>query len=109
MAMLTDALWFPGPGSDPPPRGSRLLEAAILRRLRLTFSYRDRSGFPTRRRVRPLALVPGPGGGLLIAWCELRRDFRIFRLDRIDAVRPGSRFPESPGKGIDDYPGGEWV
>ncbi|MCA6325894.1 WYL domain-containing protein [Phenylobacterium sp.] len=109
MATRIDALRFPGPGSDPPPRGSPLLEAAISRRLRVTLSYCDRCGFPTLRRVRPLAIVAGPRGALLIAWCERRRDFRNFRLDRICALRPGSRFPETQGKALADYPGGGWI
>lgn len=109
MARRIDALWFPGSGSSPPIRGPSLLESAIARRLRVTLSYGDRCSFPTLRRVRPLAIMAGPRGALLIAWCELRRDFRNFRLDRIRAVRPGSRFPETQGKSLADYLGGGWV
>jgi predicted DNA-binding transcriptional regulator YafY len=38
------------------------------------------------------------------AWCELRQDFRSFRLDRIDALAAqDSRFRHEPGRGLADY------
>ncbi|MCA6234398.1 MAG: WYL domain-containing protein [Phenylobacterium sp.] len=99
--MSIDALWFPGTGGEPPPRAPSRLEAAIARRLRVSFSYSDQSGFSSRRRVRPLQLVSGRKGVLLIAWCELRRDMRPFRVDRMAALRPGSRFLVPPGWGLE--------
>ncbi|MFN7265459.1 MAG: helix-turn-helix transcriptional regulator [Phenylobacterium sp.] len=107
--MSVDALRFPGTDGEPPPRESSRLEAAIARRLRVSFSYRDGSGLLSRRRVRPLQLVSGRNGGLLIAWCELRRDMRTFRLDRMGAVRPGSRFPVPRGWGLEGDPGSDKV
>ncbi|MCA3710338.1 MAG: WYL domain-containing protein [Phenylobacterium sp.] len=103
--MSIDALWFPGAGGEPPPRAPSRLEAAIARRLRVSFSYSDQSGFSSRRRVRPLQLVSSRNGVHLIAWCELRRDMRTFRLDRMGAVRPGSRFLVPRGWGLEGGPG----
>lgn len=37
-----------------------------------------------RRRVRPLGLFFRGKVWTLVAWCELRRDFRGLRLDRIE-------------------------
>ena len=41
---------------------------------------------------------------MLSAWCELRDDFRTFRLDRIaDFAVPGERFRHEPGKTLHDF------
>jgi predicted DNA-binding transcriptional regulator YafY len=41
---------------------------------------------------------------MLSAWCELRDDFRTFRLDRIaDFAVPGDRFRHEPGKTLHDF------
>ena len=40
----------------------------------------------------------------LIAWCELRADFRAFRTDRIASVAPaGRRFRPEHGKTLRDF------
>ena len=39
----------------------------------------------------------------LAAWCELRDDFRSFRIDRIRVPRLGDAFPDDPVKGLDAY------
>ena len=104
MAIDSDALFFPyaQEGLQPPPRG---LMRAIDRRLRVTLNYLDGTGARTRRTVRPLGVLPGGSTGLLAAWCELRGDFRTFRLDRIAGLRTGSRFPPEPGRTLTDYLG----
>ncbi len=45
--------------------------------------YVDADGGATRRRVWPLGLWFWGRVWTLVAWCELRNDFRMFRLDRI--------------------------
>lgn len=45
--------------------------------------YRDAKGAPSARRVWPVALAYFEQVRVLVAWCELRRDFRHFRTDRI--------------------------
>ncbi len=37
----------------------------------------------TNRTVEPFALLSTQGNWLLLAWCRLRKEFRLFRLDRI--------------------------
>ncbi|MCA9650457.1 MAG: YafY family transcriptional regulator [Myxococcales bacterium] len=54
---------------------------------RVTLSYRDRQGQATTRTVRPLGLYFWGSTWTLGAWCELREDFRNFRVDRIDELR----------------------
>src|SRR5690606_899869 len=60
------------------------LRHAIDERRRVTLDYRDREGKASARTVRPLGLYFWGSTWTLGAWCELRTDFRNFRLDRID-------------------------
>ena len=54
--------------------------------------------------MRPLCLAYFGPVWLLSAWCELRDDFRTFRLDRIDGFTvPGDRFRLEPGKTLHDF------
>ncbi len=80
------------------------LRDALRRRNKLSFGYRDAGGSQTRRQVRPLALSFYGPVWLLSAWCELRQDFRSFRLDRISGldVLPDTFHPE-PGKTLEDF------
>jgi predicted DNA-binding transcriptional regulator YafY len=68
------------------------IEAAVEARRRLVLGYRDAEGDETQRVVRPLGLWFWGRHWTLVAWCELRRDFRMFRLDRIGAMSVGDRF-----------------
>ncbi len=49
----------------------------------LKISYVDDGGVETEREVDPDEVVVGPTGSYLSAWCHLRQDDRVFRLDRI--------------------------
>jgi predicted DNA-binding transcriptional regulator YafY len=55
----------------------------IRRKQKVQFAYSDESERRTTRTVRPLAMVFFGPVWLLVAWCETRRDFRNFRLDRM--------------------------
>jgi len=86
-----------------PPLAAKLRRAIRETRL-VTFDYVDRHGEGTRRTVRPLALTAYSDGWMFVAWCEMRRDFRTFRLDRITPpLIAGAVFPPEPGKRLDDY------
>lgn len=41
------------------------------------------NGEVTTRMIEPFALLSTQGNWLLVAWCRLRKSFRLFRLDRI--------------------------
>jgi predicted DNA-binding transcriptional regulator YafY len=56
------------------------------------------------REVRPLQLEFWGWAWTLTAWCELRQDFRVFRVDRIQSVELlAARFKDEPGRGLADY------
>jgi predicted DNA-binding transcriptional regulator YafY len=60
------------------------LRKAIDDTRRVTLKYEDRGGNASLRTVRPLGLYFWGATWTLGAWCELRQDFRNFRLDRIE-------------------------
>ena len=80
------------------------LRQALRSQLKVRFRYSDYAGRQTERTVRPLSLAYFGPVWLLAAWCELRDDFRTFRLDRIDdfEVLP-DRFRVEPGKTLHDF------
>ncbi len=62
-----------------------LIRAAIRDEQKLDIAYTDEQGHATARRVRPFAVVYYVQSMLMAAWCELRSDYRHFRIDRIEA------------------------
>lgn len=60
-----------------------VLREAIRAEHKLTIAYRDNAGKASERVVWPLLLGYFERYQVLAAWCELREDFRAFRLDRI--------------------------
>ncbi len=68
------------------------LEAACEAHLLLSFDYEDKTGSATRRTVRPLGLHYWGKVWTLATWCELRQDFRSFRVDRIGGLEDGAAF-----------------
>ena len=74
------------------------LRGAIRAARKITLLYVDPSGKQTRRTVWPLVIGYLDAVRVLIAWCELRADFRSFRLDRIDELEIlPDRIPADPG------------
>jgi predicted DNA-binding transcriptional regulator YafY len=59
------------------------LRAALAGERKLRLSYADKHGQPSERTVWPVAIGFFEAAEVLAAWCELRQDFRHFRLDRI--------------------------
>ena len=81
-----------------------LIELAIEKRTVLALEYRDEAGRGTMRDARPLGLWFWGKVWTLIAWCELRDDFRAFRIDRIASVVPAGRsFRPERGKQLADF------
>lgn len=52
------------------------------------FGYEDAQGALTTRRVHPLGLWFWGKVWTMVAWCETRQDFRMFRLDRTIDLAP---------------------
>jgi predicted DNA-binding transcriptional regulator YafY len=62
---------------------------------KIALRYRDEHGRDSERTIWPIAIGYLEAVRLLAAWCELRRDFRSFRTDRvIDAVYLEEKYPE---------------
>lgn len=59
------------------------LRGAVNRRRKVRLQYLDARDTVSTREVRPLGLYFWGQMWTLAAWCELRNDFRNFRLDRI--------------------------
>ena len=76
------------PPDEPPTRHveMRPLRSAIREGRKLRLRYRAEAGDITERTVWPVVLGYAETRSLLIAWCELREDFRHFRTDRILGV-----------------------
>ena len=63
---------------------ARTIDMALATQTTVLIDYRDGSGRYTKRRpVEPMALVRTKDHWHLLAWCQLRRAGRWFRLDRI--------------------------
>ena len=70
-----------------------LVEGAIDTFGIIAFDYQDRGRVTTSRRVHPLGLWFWGKVWTMVAWCETREDFRMFRLDRMMAsTRTGETF-----------------
>src|ERR1700754_4278931 len=62
---------------------------------KITLHYRDEHGRDSERTIWPIAIGYHEDVLLLAAWCELRKDFRSFRTDRvIDADYLDDPYPE---------------
>ena len=61
----------------------RELRNAIRETRKMAIAYVDEEGRRTRRTIWPIAMAYYVDVTLLGAWCELRNDFRNFRVDRI--------------------------
>ena len=65
--------------------------------------YLDLNGTRSERRLRPLGSFCWGSVWTLAAWCELRQDFRSFRVDRIETLEVlPERFRDEPGKTLAD-------
>ncbi len=80
------------------------LRAAIRARQKLRLTYTALDGAGSTRTVRPLQLEYWGRIWTLTAWCELRDAFRVFRVDRVEAldVLP-ELFADEDGKRLEDY------
>ena len=80
------------------------LRAAIDGSWVVEISYGDEQDRVTERRVRPMALLFWGNKWTLVAWCELRVDFRSFRIDRFKALRQlNETFVQERGQRYEDF------
>ena len=59
------------------------LRLAIRNEQKLFIHYNDENSIASERLIQPIAIVYYVEAMVLVAWCELRTDFRHFRVDRI--------------------------
>jgi predicted DNA-binding transcriptional regulator YafY len=80
------------------------LRRAVRSRIKVRFGYTDALSRASERTVRPLSLAYFGPVWVLAAWCELREDFRTFRLDRMEGfLLSGERFRAEPGRTLHDF------
>lgn len=71
------------------------LRRAIREEEKLQLIYTDAEGNKSTRKILPLAMVYYIEAIIIAAWCELRSDFRHFRIDRmIECTPTGEYFSE---------------
>jgi predicted DNA-binding transcriptional regulator YafY len=85
------------------PKAEGIDQAAARRAVRETrkmrIAYVDQNGTRSKRVIWPLAMAYYVDATLIGAWCELRTDFRNFRVDRIaEAQVLDERFPADNGR-----------
>lgn len=80
------------------------LRAAIKARQKLRLVYHSKGDRITTRVVRPLHMEFWGRIWSLTCWCELRADFRVFRVDLIETAEAlPELFVDEPGKSLADY------
>lgn len=100
-SQLAGAPYYVSEGSAPAAPGVDQSEVrnAIRDTRKLAIAYVDEDGRRTRRTIWPLAMAYYVDVTLIGAWCELRNDFRHFRVDRIATSQVlEDRFPQEHGK-----------
>ena len=87
-----------GPAKTLIPRDDEkeaLIREAIRKEYKLKMTYSDVKGDGSERIIWPLALGFFEEVHVVVAWCELRADFRHFRTDRIATlVQLAIRYPK---------------
>jgi predicted DNA-binding transcriptional regulator YafY len=77
-----------GPGGHAPAGAvdASAIRTAVRTERKLAITYLDAEGAATERVVWPFALGFFDSVQVVVAWCELRQDFRHFRTDRISGL-----------------------
>lgn len=103
-AAAESVLLFAPTGLDERTRAHLLtLRQAVEMRHKLHLVYLDLKDAPSERTVRPLGCFLWQSAWTLAAWCELRQDFRNFRVDRITTLTVlDERFRDEPGRTLAD-------
>jgi predicted DNA-binding transcriptional regulator YafY len=80
------------------------IRRAVAERRIVEIGYRDLKEVATVRRIRPLQTEYWGRVWTVVAWCELRDAFRVFRADRVtSSVETAAVFETEPGRTYDDY------
>ncbi len=63
------------------------LRQAIRENTKIRIAYTNSKGVESLRTLMPIVIFYYVEVALLVAWCELRNDFRQFRIDRIGSIQ----------------------
>lgn len=81
-----------------------LLRKACELRLKIKVLYRDMQEQQTERTLWPLGMMGWGDRWTLLAWCELRDEYRNFRFDRIRRIDClPEHYPRHPERNIEHY------
>lgn len=81
-----------------------LLRQAVRSLSKVKFNYQRADGEKSVRTVWPLGLAYWGRTWTLIAWCELRDEFRHFRLDRMSKlIESGESYTPQAGRTLEDF------
>jgi predicted DNA-binding transcriptional regulator YafY len=84
--------------------GLDTIRQAVMKRRKLRIVYVDSTERGSARTVWPLALYFWGASWSLAAWCESRKDYRNFRLDRIRSLEAtDDSFEESANRSLEDF------
>ena len=83
--LIVDAAARTPPGWKIPPDGLDVAQARAWIRSgrKVALRYHDGEDRTTDRMIWPVAIGYHDAARMLIGWCELRKDFRSFRIDRV--------------------------
>ncbi len=92
------------PGANLEPGCLAALRRAVIERKLVEIDYMSLGDEASTRRIRPLQCEYWGTAWTCTAWCELRNDFRVFRIDRIVRFRECAEvFAYERGKTYNDY------
>jgi predicted DNA-binding transcriptional regulator YafY len=105
-SQILAAPFFVSDGDAETPTGIDLADVrlAIRETRKLRITYTDQQARQTERIVWPVAMAYYVDVTLLGAWCELRADFRHFRVERIvSSALLEERFPTDNGRLMEQW------
>jgi predicted DNA-binding transcriptional regulator YafY len=89
-----DALYIGRQKQDVQHVDLKLVRLAMREQRKMRIAYTDQAGAASERVIWPIMLGFVESRRFVAGWCELRKDFRLFRVDRIGRVEfLGDRYP----------------
>ena len=85
--LLADRIYFDGNNSQEKSSNNLMqIQSAIIHFQVLKIEYQSSENKQTSRDIEPFAIYSNKGNFLLVAFCRLRKDFRVFRIDYIEQL-----------------------
>ncbi|WP_366139613.1 WYL domain-containing protein [uncultured Maribacter sp.] len=85
--LLAERIYFSGNNNEEKTSDNlMLIQSAITQYMVLTIDYFSSDKKQTTRSIEPFAIYSIHGDFLLVAFCQLRNDFRYFRIDFIENI-----------------------